>query len=513
MQPVLNRQQIREYDRQAMSTGKVQGVVLMENAGRGAFEIITRLMALRSGAHKRIVIICGGGNNGGDGFVVARHLKATFATQVSLQVFVLAAAEQIKGDARTNLNVLIALAPDCLRFVTAIDDALHREVMAADAVIDALFGTGLSRAVTGIEEQAIGLMNAAPGHRFALDIPSGLDCDTGQALGTAVVATHTISFAYPKPGLLTPNGKEHCGQLHIAALGLPDAAILSATGSTAWLLTAPDIAALVKARGATTYKHRSGDVLLVAGSTGKTGAARLAAHAALRAGAGLATVCTWSEALPALAAEIKEIMLAPLERAKISASLSAAAARRDAIVIGPGLGLDADARVALEWVLAESSVPVIADADALTLIAQNPQAATQRKGPLILTPHSGELARLLSVTAAEIEQDRYAAVASAAEKFQCTVVLKGAHTLTANGNEIRVSPWANAALATAGSGDVLAGLTAALACHEEAFAAATAAVFLHGLAGEIWSQRHSADRGMLAGDIADLLPDAFAQLR
>jgi len=360
--------------------------------------------------------------------------------------------------------------------------------------------------------QAVHLINASAGIRIALDVPSGLDCNTGQELGSCVRAHHTFTFAYPKPGLLTPQGKDKSGQLHTIGLCIPDSAILARTGQTAALLSAEDILRLLPTRQASTYKHRAGDILVIAGSPGKTGAAKLAAHAALRAGAGLATICTWQDALPALATEVKEVMLSALSDTNIPEDLARAMAKRHALLIGPGFGTGNTAHTALEYVLKRASVPLVIDADALTLIANNPELAGLIPHNAVLTPHSGELARLLQKTPREIEADRYAAVAQAAARFRCTVVLKGAHTLIANTEQTIVSPWANPVLATAGSGDVLAGAMTALAAQLKPFDAAVTAVYLHGLAADIWSTARRADRGMLAGDIADTLPEAIARL-
>lgn len=512
MQAVLNREQMRRYDALAISEGKVPGVILMENAGRGAFEHLRHLIETLPAKRPHIAIVCGPGNNGGDGYVLARHLLAPPATRATVQVLVLADPSQVKGDAKINLETLLALAPDTVSFCTPTAGQFVAAMAKADLVVDALFGTGLSRPLTGDMLQVIQCMNQSAALRIALDLPSGLDCDTGQTLGDCVKAHHTITFAYPKPGLLTPSGKEKTGELYTVGLGFPDATILAHTGKTASLLCAEDMHATLSARKASNYKHRSGDILVVAGSPGKTGAAKLAAHASLRAGAGLATICTWPEAMPALAGEVTEIMLSPLSENRIVEDLVQAMAKRHAVLIGPGFGTGDAALQALEYVLKNVQVPLIIDADALTLLSLHPGLAECIPRNAVMTPHSGELARLLQKTSQQIEADRYNAVSEAAAKFRCTVVLKGAHSLVADSQQIIVSPWANSVLATAGSGDVLAGIIAALAAQIEPFEAATTAVYLHGLAGQIWSDNKRADRGMLAGDIADTLPEAIASL-
>lgn len=512
MLPVLNREQMRRYDALAISQGKLAGVVLMENAGRAAFEYLRRLVQRHSALNPRIAIVCGPGNNGGDGYVLARHLLAESALRASVQVLVLAEHIQIQGDALSHLASLLALAPQTVRFCAGADELPDSSLAQADFIVDALFGTGLSRPLGAPMLGVIARINSAAALRVALDVPSGLDCDTGCALGGCVQAHHTVTFAYPKPGLLTPAGNERSGKLVTVALGLPDEQILSLSGKTAQLLCDDDIRPHIVRRLAGNYKHRSGDILVLAGSPGKTGAARLAAHAALRAGAGLATICTWQDALPALATEVAEIMLAPLRAAQLQQDLAQALARRHAVLVGPGFGTGIEALEALDCMLTSCQTPLVLDADALTLLAQNPQLARRIPRQTILTPHSGELARLLVKSSAAIEADRYAAVSDAARRFGCIVVLKGAHTLIADDEHILVSPWANPVLATAGSGDVLAGAMTALAAQMGALQAAMAAVYLHGLAGQIWSEARRADRGMLAGDIADALPGAIARV-
>lgn len=512
MQPLLNRDQMRRYDALAISEGKVPGIVLMENAGRGAFECLRSLILQGALTAPEVLIVCGPGNNGGDGYVVARHLLAETALRTSVSVLVFADRSQIRGDAQVNLESLLALASQNVHFCTPTDRLVEAALTKADVVVDALFGTGLSRPMAGDIARLIKRINESSALRVSLDVPSGLDCDTGHPLGACVEAHHTVTFAYAKPGLFTPAGRDKTGELHMVGLGFPDQSILGKTGSTALLLSENQIRLNLSERKASTYKHRSGDILVLAGSPGKTGAARLAAHASLRAGAGLATICTWQEALPALASEITEIMLAPLSEARMEEDLAQAIAKRHAVLVGPGFGTSVAALRALEYVLSHVQVPLILDADALTLLALHPQLAERIPVNTVMTPHSGELARLLQTSSQQIEADRYAAVTDAAARFRCTIVLKGAHTLIADTQQIFVSPWANPVLATAGSGDVLAGLMTALAVQLIPREAAMAAVYLHGLAGQIWSEAKHADRGMLAGDIADTLPGAFARV-
>lgn len=511
MLPVLNRDEIRRYDALAIEQGKIPGAVLMENAGRSACEHLLRLLENANPHNRNIAIVCGPGNNGGDGFVLARHLVAHKGSEWNIRVLVLCKKEDFRGDAALNLEILFALAPEILTFAEPADAVFRQTLAQAGVIVDAIFGTGLSRAVEGKFHHAIETINAPRALRLALDIPSGLDCNTGGVLGIAVKAHYTITFAHAKPGLLTPQGRKLAGELITTSLGFPDHDIVHQCGQTALLLEAKDITDWLSPRSQDMHKYRSGNVLVIAGSWGKTGAAKLASLAALRSGAGLSTLCTWSELLPALSGQVLEVMLCSLNQERIEASLASALTKRHAVVIGPGLGIHEHAREALTYVLQHVQVPLVIDADALTLLAENPQLAAHLPANAVLTPHSGELARLLGVNSETIENDRYGYVRRAAEKLGCVVMLKGAHTLIADKERIFVSPWANPVLATAGSGDVLSGIVAALLVHLAPLQAAAAAVYLHGQAGALWQSSHHADRGMLAGDLLELLPAALSR--
>ncbi|AFM13647.1 bifunctional ADP-dependent NAD(P)H-hydrate dehydratase/NAD(P)H-hydrate epimerase [Turneriella parva] len=505
---LLSREQMRAYDALAMASCKIPGTILMENAGRGAAEKIGRLLA-KTAEKPRVVILCGTGNNGGDGFVVARQLVAERRLAATVTLFVHGAPTDIKGDAKINLDILLALGQ---RVLFSDDFSLPdfaAELGKATIAVDALFGTGLSRALTAEAQRLVGEFNRFAGPRVSLDLPSGLDADTGQVLGLAVRATHTVTFAHAKPGMLTPAGSEHCGEITVVHTGHDDTDILRQTGPAARVLTATGVAAWLSPRIKGTFKHRSGDAIVFAGSPGKTGAAHLAALAALRAGAGLVTIATASEAVPAIAQSADEIMLLSLPDSASATDLEALIQKRSSVALGPGFGLSAEAKLLSERLWQECATVLTVDADGLTNIA----GAAAAIHPRILTPHSGEMARLLGITPAEVERDRYAAVRVAAKRYHAVVVLKGAHSLIgAPDGETFVSPWANPALATAGSGDVLTGIICALAADLEPFAAASAGVYLHGLAAHLWCEENHADRGMVASDIIARLPAASGLL-
>ena len=512
MKPILSREQIRELDRLAIEESRVPSLVLMENAGRGAAEVIQAELLSRSelARSRDIVIVCGSGNNGGDGFVVARRLRnAGF----SLLVFLAASALKLKGDARANHDAWVGLGGGVseLSGSTALIE-FERALVSASLVVDALFGTGLDREITGETRSLIEIINAAPCPKVALDIPSGLDANTGAVLGACVRADLTVSFAHPKLGLLTTTGAEHAGKLRVVDIGVPDE-LHGRVGHSAELIETADVSSTIEPRSLAAHKGSAGRVVVVAGSPGKTGAALLVARGALRAGAGLVTIATSPEAADALDRRVLEEMTARLDLGRLEQSLERALDGAGAVAVGPGIGLDSDARRIVNQVVLAWDGTKIVDADALTHFAGRGGELRKARGRLLLTPHPGEMARLLSTTIAEVERDRFSAVRRAVDLTGAVVLLKGPRTLIGAPDVLtRVNASGTPALATGGAGDVLSGICAALACSSPLLTAATNGAHLHGLAAERWAARTGADRGLLAHEIADELPGVFATL-
>jgi len=508
MIPILSREQMRAYDAHAIERCRVPSILLMENAGRGAAQIIDEELDL---VMATVVIVAGRGNNGGDGFVVARHL---LARHLDVEVFVMGEQDQLSGDARINCDVLAGLGLS----VRSIGDDLSELVEAlntADVVVDALFGTGLTRPIEGRWSQVVAAINASTATCVALDIPSGIDSNTGAVLGTAVRADLTVTFGHRKLGLCQGAAVRHTGDVHVADLGVPDSDILAEVGHAAQLVDTTDVLRALGGREPDAHKYRNGSVLVVAGSAGKTGAALLSANAALRAGAGVATIASWPDAIASIETRVLEIMTHVIDPKAIRDSLEHALHKRTAVAIGPGLGLDAAARKLVEAVVLEWPGPVVVDADAIAAFAGRPSQLQAAAGPRVLTPHAGELARLLQSSVDEVEADRCAVALAAAELTGSVVVLKGPFSVIAAPEGTRyICDAANPLLATAGSGDVLAGIIAAL-LHSapSASCAAAAGVQLHADAAAAWSAMHEgATRGMLAGDIAEMLPSAVSTL-
>jgi NAD(P)H-hydrate epimerase len=506
MLPVLSRAQVREVEAHAIRGG-VPSLVLMENAGRGAVDVLERELCRGRVRGVRIVVVAGTGNNGGDGLVAARHLAARGA-----QAIVVMAGREASAspEARANADAWRSAGGKMFELTTGgplieLVDAIAK----AEVVVDGLFGTGLSRPIEGWYGQIIDAINRADRPCLAIDVPSGLDADTGVTLGTAVRASVTATFGHHKLGLLTPNGALLGGKIHLVGIGIPPS-FSTPVGSYAQQLERSDVRRWLAHRVPGAHKNSSGHVLVVGGAPGRVGAPQLVALGAMRSGAGLTTIATWPHVAQTIEAHILETMTARIEREDLIGSVDRALEGKQAVVVGPGFGLDHEARTVVEYLLATWQGPVVVDADALSMFSGRPSVLMATKNP-ILTPHPGEMGRLLDRSARAVEDDRVRAARELVAVTGAVVVLKGAHTIVAApDSRLAISPIACPALATAGSGDLLSGIIGAMACKLESFEAACAGVMLHAMAGEAWSvARGGADRGLIASDIATLLPTFF----
>jgi hydroxyethylthiazole kinase-like uncharacterized protein yjeF len=507
MQSVLSREQVRAVDRHAIDVCRVPSLTLMENAGRGAAEVVERRLGSNPG---RVVVVAGPGNNGGDGFVVARRL-ALHGREA--RVLLAARRERLTGDALANHDAWVGVGGR-VETIAEADLSQVREALAgADVVVDALFGTGLDREVTGFFASLITELGAVGARVVALDVPSGMDANTGVALGPELRVAETVTFAALKLGLVTSTGAERAGRVTVVDIGIPDATT-RAVGQSACVLERADVAAWLPRRGLAAHKGSAGRVLCAAGSPGKTGAALLAARGALRAGAGLVTIAALLETADALDRRVLEEMTARIDATRIEESLTGLFASADVVVVGPGVGRDARARRIVDHAALHFEGTVVVDADGLTHFAGRLAELRGAKGRVVLTPHPGEMARLLGVTTADVERDRFGAVTRAVAESSAVVLLKGARTLVgAPGEPTAVNPTGTPAMATAGSGDVLSGVLGAVAATvKNAFHAACAAAYVHGLSGERWAAATGADRGLLAHELADGVPAALAAL-
>jgi NAD(P)H-hydrate epimerase len=518
---VFSAAQCRAIDEAAIRAG-VPGLVLMENAGRGVADAIARA---RGGGVDGcdVRVLCGAGQNGGDGLVVARHL-ATRGARV--RVILLAEEAHLRGDAAVNLTAargvtgLAHLAVESLgraEDLAADDLALDRwaeRLRGADVIVDAIFGTGLRSDVKGVAAAAIAAVNTSPALRVAIDLPSGLDADTGRPRGVAVAADLTVTMAARKLGLVL-DPEAPVGRLEIVDLGAPvDEAAAAAVGPLARWLTPETVAPLVPRSRASAHKGTRGHVLVIAGSAGKTGAAVLCGRAALRAGAGLVTLASTAAGQVALDAKVVELMTASYAAgddadAQSWEQLAPMTARVQAVALGPGIPTGPGMRGLVQRLAVELQQPLVLDADALRALGpEAPQVLARAAGPRVLTPHPGELAALLGARVSELQLDRLAAARGLAASTGATVVSKGARTIVAvPDGTAYINPAATPALATAGSGDVLTGVIAGLLAQGASAAhAARVGVYAHGVAAEIAAATLGTHR-LVAGD----LPEAVAR--
>jgi hydroxyethylthiazole kinase-like uncharacterized protein yjeF len=514
MSLLLTAAQMRAVDRTAIDSLGVPGLVLMENAGRGVVELIAAARPDLHGADVRVV--CGAGQNGGDGFVIARHLANRGAR---VRVLLAVARARVAGDALVFLNAASHTSGVAIEDADQDSDAAswQRRLGGASVLVDAIFGTGLRAEVTGAPAAAIDAMNALPAFRVAVDLPSGLDADTGVVHGMAVVADLTATMGARKLGLVL-DAEASVGRVEVVDLGVSMAALAAAAAAVGPLCHWLDEAAVtphLPRQGPSGHKGTRGHVLLVAGSAGKTGAALLGARAALRVGAGLATIASTKAGQQALDAKVLEPMTACYAAGDDAdeqsyGQLAALAPRMKAAVVGPGIPTGPGARALVARLAAELPVPLVLDADALNLLGADAAAACKRApAARVLTPHPGEMARLTGRTTAEVQRDRLGTARRLATSSSAIVILKGARTVIAQPDETAyVNPAADPALGTAGSGDVLSGVLAGLLAQGlGASAAAQLGVFAHGRAGQEAAALQGS-RHILAGD----LPEAVARV-
>ena len=513
---VLTAEQMRAVDHAASDDFGVPTLLLMENAGRGVAALVERELGGRA-AGRRVRIVCGGGSNGGDGFVAARHL-ALAGADVRVLVAVPRDKIGVGGDAATALLALAALDQVTIAACETWDGDEHardwRDALAdADVVVDALFGTGLRADVTGVGAAAIAAMNGAPGVKIAVDIPSGVEADSGRTRGIAFRADVTATMGARKLGF-TIDPDVSAGRVDVISLGVPIRPPAE-LGPFCHFVDAGETLAEVPRRGPSGHKGTAGHLLIVAGAAGKTGAAWLSARAAMRAGAGLCTVASTAAGQAALDAKVFETMTACYADGDdadsgSAARLAALAAGKRALAIGPGIPTGPGMRALVEDAVARLPLPMVIDADALNILSPNAARFTAgAPAPRVLTPHPGEMARLLGISTAEVQQGRVAAARRLAADTRAVVVLKGARTLTASPDgTVFINPTANPALGTAGAGDVLTGIIGALLAQGMgALEAARLGVLVHGMAGDR-AAAAVGGLGMIAGD----LPDAVAAI-
>lgn len=499
-------------DRRTIELG-VPGVVLMENAGKGTVSLLAEQFGDLSG--RTVSIVVGPGNNGGDGFVIARHLLQSGARPV---VFCVVDPAEIKGDALINHTIVVNLKIPITYIKKESDlDKCHNVLVHSALIVDALFGTGLKRKVEGVFAEAITLMNRAGRPIVSVDIPSGLDSDSGFPLGACINATITATYGLPKPGHVTYPGVDYTGILKVVDIGIPPQVIDEAVIAVE-LLQKKEMACLVPSRSQTSHKGSFGHMLLLAGSQGKTGAAILAARAALRSGAGLVSLGVPQKLNDIFEKSLIEAMTIPLASEFFIGiddihAIESALHGKDALVVGPGIGTDPETSALVAKLYADVDLPMVVDADAITILSQI-KGSLSHRAPRVFTPHPGEMARLTGKTVKEVQENRRLIASDFAVQHGVVVVLKGAATvIAAPDGRVAINPTGNVAMAAGGMGDVLSGLIGALIAQGvSAWDASCLGVYVHGLAADQIVAAHDLPFGILASEVADQIPLAFSEI-
>ncbi len=513
---ILTAEAMREVDRAAIEELGIPSLVLMENAAIGVVEALCQAY----GEADSVAIFCGPGNNGGDGLAIARHLAVR---GFEVRIFLVTGGRSMTGDAGIQLGI-------CRRAELPILEIDSREVLPSaleaaaecDVVVDALFGTGLARPLEGLFAETVQAINDLAAPVVAVDLPSGLSASLTRPIGLCVQADMTVTFAAPKVAHVFPPAADFVGEMVVTDLGIPPRLVddLEEEGGDLHLLRGEELADLLPDREPDSHKGDYGHALLLAGSPGKAGAAILAARAAVRAGAGLVTVAVPEPILQTVDLGSIESMTLGLpagasgQIAERAAEIVLDAAEGKAVLaLGPGLGQDPATVAAIRRIVLECPLPLVLDADGLNAFAGKAGDLNGRRAETILTPHPGELGRLLGISTAQIQEDRVAAARGAAEETGAIVVLKGHLTLVASGTAVFVNPTGNPGMATGGAGDVLTGLLAGLVAQGlDALDATLLAVYLHGLAGDLAAGRLR-EGNLAADDLVRILPGAFRVLK
>jgi ADP-dependent NAD(P)H-hydrate dehydratase / NAD(P)H-hydrate epimerase len=514
---LLSAAESRELDRLSCERYAVASYSLMTRAGEAV--AVALMHRWRHALHQGVLVVAGKGNNGGDGMVAARALMAE---QVPVRVILLASASALRGDAARAHAEFVEAGGVVLEVgrEAELAAAMGRR---AGVIVDSIFGTGLNAQVKGLARRAIEAINHSGVAVVAVDIASGVNSDSGAVMGAAVRAALTVTFGLAKFGHVSYPGAELCGELEIAEIGFAPAA-LGEVAPRGRFFDAAEARPYLRARQRNSHKGNYGHVMVIAGSRGKSGAAILASRGALRMGAGLVTASVPEAIAAIVAAGQAELMTEPLadsdghfDARYVPAVLARLIEGKDALAVGPGIGQSDDSRALMQWLIAEGVAPrrpMLIDADGLNVVAQIGAAALKRAaGPVVLTPHPGEAARLLGLGTAEVNADRIGAARRLSDLSGAAVLLKGARTVIAGpGGEVYVNASGNPGMATPGMGDVLSGMVGALLAQRiEPLDALAVGAFVHG---------HAADRlatrigpvGYLAGDLADELPATLAAL-
>jgi NAD(P)H-hydrate epimerase len=509
---LVTANEMQQMDRLTIESFGIPGMVLMENAGRGATHFF--LDQFKDAGNKRIGVVAGRGNNGGDGFVIARYLSQK---KMRVTVYLLSESHRVKGDAAANLNFLGPLKVPVKEIPDQESFLRYKTAMAHEAVwIDAILGTGLKSDVKGFFKDVIDFINDSGKPVFSVDIPSGLNSETGQPCGTCIRADATATFAFAKTGHILFPGADYTGNLEVVDIGIPPY-IADDVRPMQHLLTLDSIRAVFQPRPSDAHKGHTGHVLVIAGSPGKTGAAAMAAMSAMRAGAGLVTLGVPSSLNPILEAQVTEAMTDPLpeERDGILGETSLSRimelhSDKKCIALGPGIGTAPETKTLVHRILQKSTKPVVIDADGLNCLVGHTEILKNIDIPVIITPHPGEMARLSNTTAAGVQKDRIHCAREFAKNFNTHVVLKGAGTVVAHPDgRAFINPTGNPGMASGGMGDVLTGIIAGfIAQGHTPELAAHAGVYIHGAAADLLADTQGSF-GYLATEVQNAIPQTI----
>ncbi|HTP66887.1 MAG TPA: NAD(P)H-hydrate dehydratase [Geobacteraceae bacterium] len=510
---IVTGQTMQLLDRRAIGEFGISGLTLMENAGRRCAEAI--LDEFGKGPEKRAVIVAGKGNNGGDGYVIARLLRKKGWHVVT---FILSPRDEIREDARTNLDLLgdmrVIFCPEQGGL-----DRYAATLQKATVIVDAMLGTGLNSVVKGIYADAVGIINSSGRPVVAVDIPSGIDSATGAVLGCAIRADLTVTFALAKCGHMLYPGAEHSGRLMVADIGIPPELTEAAEGYE--FLDGAALRPLMRRRDRNAHKGHAGHCLIVAGSPGKTGAAAMAANSAVRAGAGLVTLAVPASLNAILEVKTTEAMTSLLPETDpgylaegAAEAIGEAMTDKDAVALGPGVSRRPETSRLMHRLALATTLPLVIDADALNALAEDPDSLLRKKSArVILTPHPGEMARLAGKSVKEVESDRIGTARAFAEKYRVFLVLKGARTvIAAPDGRIAINGSGNPGMASGGMGDVLTGILAALLAQGyEPYAACRLGVFIHGRSADHVAAEKG-EIGITATDVQERVPYVIKEL-
>jgi len=512
---IVTAREMQQMDRLTIESFGIPGRILMELAGSGAVRFM--LEKFSDLQNCRVGVVAGRGNNGGDGFVMARYLSQE---KIPVTVYLLSAKTKVQGDAKANLDLLPALDIEVIEMPDATifrkyKAAMHRQ----DVWVDAVLGTGLKSEVKGVYRDVIEFINRLNKPVFAVDIPSGINSDTGQVCGAAVQATATATFAFAKAGHVISPGAQYRGDLKIVEIGIPRF-IADSVSPRQYLLTEAAIRSAILPRNPNAHKGTSGHLLVISGSPGKTGAAAMTAMAAMRSGAGLVTLgvpeslnaVLETQVLEAMTYALPETHDGMLDSAGLDAVLRLMAGKK-CLALGPGIGTAPETQQLIFSLLGKSRIPLVIDADGLNLLSQQPEILKQLRAPAVLTPHPGEMARLCGTSVREVQEDRIQCARRFSERYGVHVVLKGAGTVISHPDgRVFINPTGNSGMASGGMGDVLTGLIAGFIAQGYApEVAAHIGVYLHGAAADALF-RQKGPMGFLASEVMEAVPGQIQHL-